>query len=99
MQVSEVMTREVEVISPDASLGKPHAKWMTSTLACCRCAMGRLVGIITDRDITVRATSIGDPDVTRVDDHDRGSLVVSRATMSKKSLAWARSNPSHAGDR
>src|SRR5690606_41459614 len=70
MQVSEVMTREVEVISPDASLREAARKMDDLNVGVLPVCDGqRLVGMITDRDITVRATSIGEsPDVTRVDE-------------------------------
>ena len=60
MRVSEVMTRHVELISPDQSIQKA---------AQCMCDMDlgvlpvtendRLVGMITDRDIAVRAVALG----------------------------------------
>ena len=76
MQVSEVMTREVEVISPDASLREAARKMDDLNVGVLPVCDGqRLVGIITDRDITVRATSIGEsPDVTRVDEIMTGEV-------------------------
>ena len=70
MKISEVMTREVEVISPDASLREAARKMDDLNVGVLPVCDGqRLVGILTDRDITVRATSIGEsPDVTRVDE-------------------------------
>lgn len=70
MKVSEVMTREVEVVSPDASLREAARKMDDLNVGVLPVCDGqRLVGILTDRDITVRATSIGEsPDVTRVDE-------------------------------
>jgi len=70
MKVSEVMTREVEVISPDASLREAARKMDDLNVGVLPVCDGqRLVGMLTDRDITVRATSIGEsPDVTRVDE-------------------------------
>lgn len=70
MKVSEVMTREVEVISPDASLREAARKMDDLNVGVLPVCDGqRLVGILTDRDITVRATAIGEsPDVTRVDE-------------------------------
>jgi CBS domain-containing protein len=60
MRVSEVMTRHVELISPDQSIQKA---------AQCMCDMDvgvlpvsendRLVGMVTDRDIAVRAVAEG----------------------------------------
>ncbi len=70
MKVSEVMTREVEVISPDASLREAARKMDDLNVGVLPVCDGqRLVGMLTDRDITVRATSVGEsPDVTRVDE-------------------------------
>jgi CBS domain-containing protein len=60
MRVSEVMTRHVELIGPEQSIQKA---------AQCMCDMDvgalpvaendRLVGMVTDRDITVRAVALG----------------------------------------
>lgn len=67
--VSEVMTRNVQVVSPQETLRR--AAQMMDDLnvgALPVCDGERLVGMITDRDITVRATSAGaDPDETAVD--------------------------------
>jgi CBS domain-containing protein len=59
-RIAEVMTRDVEVISPDESLQR--AAQMMDELnvgALPVCEGKNLVGMITDRDITVRATAIG----------------------------------------
>jgi CBS domain-containing protein len=59
-RISEVMTRNVEVIHPDESLQR--AAQMMDELnvgALPVCEGKELVGMITDRDITVRATAIG----------------------------------------
>ncbi len=60
MRVGEVMSRSVEWIGPDATL-QEAAEMMKSLdvgpLPVCE--NDRLVGIITDRDITVRATAEG----------------------------------------
>lgn len=68
MKVSEVMTRDVQVIMPDRSV-RDAAKLMDDLNIGVLpvCDGERIVGIITDRDITVRATAAGkDPDETRV---------------------------------
>ncbi len=68
MKVSEVMTRQVEVISPDDSI-QDAARLMASIDAGVL-PVGendRLVGMITDRDIAIRAVGEGrDPKQTRV---------------------------------
>jgi CBS domain-containing protein len=67
-RVSEVMTRDVVVIHPDASV--QHAAQVMDELnvgSLPVCEGGRLVGVVTDRDITVRATAVGlDPNETRI---------------------------------
>lgn len=76
MKISEVMTREVEVVSPDASLREAARKMDDLNVGVLPVCDGqRLVGILTDRDITVRATAIGEsPDVTRVDEVMSGEV-------------------------
>ena len=64
MKVSEVMTREVRVVGPDRSV-REAARLMDQLNVGVLpvCDGERLLGIITDRDITVRATAAGlDPD-------------------------------------
>jgi CBS domain-containing protein len=69
MLVSDVMTRGVECISPDATLQEAAAKMKAldvGPLPVCG-PNDKLVGMITDRDITVRAVSDGrDPATARV---------------------------------
>ncbi len=67
--VSEIMTTDVQVISPRASL-QSAAQLMdqlnVGSLPVCE--DGRLLGIVTDRDITVRGTAVGFcPSSTRTD--------------------------------
>lgn len=71
MQVSMVMTKDPEVIRPDANL-QEAAETMhqldIGPLPVCD-SRGRLVGMLTDRDITVRSTALGrDPFTTLVRD-------------------------------
>ena len=71
MQIKDVMTRNVEVIRPDAPL--QQAAEMMSRLnvgSLPVCDGERLLGMITDRDITVRATAVGG---------DPGSIAVREA--------------------
>jgi uncharacterized membrane protein/CBS domain-containing protein len=71
MQVREVMTRGVECIHPGASLQEAARKMRecgVGSLPVCG-DHGRLVGMVTDRDMTVRAVAEGlDPWTTRVRD-------------------------------
>lgn len=60
MRVSEVMTRGVECTSPDATLQEAAAKMKSLDVGPLPvCENDRLVGMVTDRDITVRATAEG----------------------------------------
>jgi CBS domain-containing protein len=66
--ISEVMTRDVTVVCPADSVRRAAqmmAEWNVGALPVCDGT--RLVGMITDRDITVRSTANGKaPDATRV---------------------------------
>jgi CBS domain-containing protein len=68
MQLKQVMTRNVEVIHPDAPLAEAAKKMDELNVGPLPVCDGeRLVGMLTDRDITVRATSAGrDPKTTPV---------------------------------
>jgi len=70
MQLKEVMTRGVEVIAADASLREAAARMQALDVGLLPVSAGdELVGMLTDRDITVRATAAGDnPLTTRVRD-------------------------------
>lgn len=70
MRVSDVMTRGVECVGPDATLQEAAAKMKALEVGPLPvCDEGRLVGVVTDRDITVRATAAGDaPAEARVAD-------------------------------
>jgi CBS domain-containing protein len=70
MQVKEVMTRQVEVISPEATLQEAAQKMAALDVGPLPvCTGDRLVGMLTDRDITIRATATGrDPATTKVRD-------------------------------
>jgi CBS domain-containing protein len=71
MRVSEVMTRSVTCIHPDASLQEAAAKMKSLDIGPLPICDGnrRLVGMLTDRDITVRSTAEGeDPTAIRVRD-------------------------------
>jgi CBS domain-containing protein len=68
--VADVMTRDVEVVGPDDTL--QHAAQLMDELnvgSLPVCNGKQLLGMITDRDITVRATAAGlSPDSTCVSD-------------------------------
>ena len=70
MLLREVMTPHVEVIHPDATLKEAAEKMKALNVGPVPvCDGDRLQGMLTDRDITVRATAAGrDPNTTRVRD-------------------------------
>jgi len=68
MQLKFVMTKEVEVVHPDSSVQEAAAKMKDLDVGPMPVCDGeRLVGMVTDRDISVRATAEGkDPNGTPV---------------------------------
>jgi CBS domain-containing protein len=70
MQLKEVMTRDVEVIHPEATLQEAAEKMDALNVGPLPVCDGtRLVGMLTDRDMVVRAISAGrDPKTTKVRD-------------------------------
>jgi CBS domain-containing protein len=62
MKVKDLMTRSVECTRPDASLREAAEKMKALDVGPLPvCENDRLVGMLTDRDITVRATAEGVP--------------------------------------
>jgi len=70
MELREIMTRDVEVVSAGASLKEAAGKMKSLDVGLLPvCDGDRLQGILTDRDITIRATADGrDPKKTKVTD-------------------------------
>jgi CBS domain-containing protein len=70
MQLKDVMTPGVEVIAPDASIYEAAEKMRHLDIGPLPvCEDNRLIGMLTDRDITVRAVAAGrDPVTTLVRD-------------------------------
>src|SRR3712207_8968 len=70
MKLSEIMTRNVEVVRPDATLQEAAQKMKNLDVGPLPVCDGRKVqGMLTDRDITIRATAAGlDPKTTKVRD-------------------------------
>jgi CBS domain-containing protein len=68
MKVGDVMTRAVDVIHPDATLDEAAEKMKRLDVGPLPvCDGDRLLGMITDRDITIRATAESrDPMTTQV---------------------------------
>jgi CBS domain-containing protein len=70
MKVGEVMTANVVTIGPEATLTEAARRMRVLDVGPLPVSDGgRLVGMLTDRDIAVRATAEGcDPETTRVSD-------------------------------
>jgi len=70
MHLREVMSKEVEIIHPDASVKEAAVRMRGLNIGGLPvCDGDRLVGFVTDRDITVRTTAEGrDPAKTKVSD-------------------------------
>ena len=70
MELRDIMTRDVEVVSAGASLKEAASKMKRLDVGLIPvCDGDRLQGILTDRDITIRATADGrDPKKTKVAD-------------------------------
>jgi len=70
MQVKEIMTRGVECANPDTTVKEAARKMRDLGVGPLPiCDNDRLVGLVTDRDIVIRAVAEGkDPSATRVRD-------------------------------
>ena len=69
-KVADIMTREVETIGPTATVLEVAERMKSSNIGSIPvCQDSRLIGTITDRDITIRVTAEGrDPHTTTVRD-------------------------------
>jgi CBS domain-containing protein len=68
MKVKEIMTKEVEILHPDDSLKEAAQKMRVRNVGFLPvCDGDRLVGVLTDRDITLRAMAEGMNPNTRID--------------------------------
>ena len=70
MQLKDVMTKVVEVVRPEETLRQAAAKMRSADVGSLPvCDGAKVLGMLTDRDIVVRAAAEGhDPDATRVDE-------------------------------
>jgi CBS domain-containing protein len=60
MKLKDVMTRDVEIISPDATIQEAAAKMKALDIGPLPVGEGgHLLGMVTDRDLTIRATAEG----------------------------------------
>ncbi|MBV9492087.1 MAG: CBS domain-containing protein [Verrucomicrobia bacterium] len=68
MKLKDIMTTQVEVVRPDTSIVEAAGKMRSQDVGSLPVVEGqRLVGVITDRDITIRVTAEGrDPKSTTV---------------------------------
>ena len=68
MQLREIMTRDVEVIRPETSVSEAAQKMRSLDVGALPVCEGQqLVGMVTDCNITIRATAFGhDPNTTPV---------------------------------
>lgn len=84
MNVSEIMSTELITCSPNETVPQAAQKLLREDIGACPVVdQDRLVGIITDRDITLRAVSKGmDVNSTRVGDIMSTNLVVGNPQMS-----------------
>ncbi len=84
MQLKNVMTRRVEVIHPDGTLQEAAQKMKALDVGLLPvCEGDRLRGVLTDRDITVRATAEGrDPRTTKVHEVMTPEVVYAREEQS-----------------
>jgi CBS domain-containing protein len=77
MQLREIMTRDVEVIRPETSVSEAAQKMRSLDLGALPVCEGqRLVGMVTDRFITIRATAYGhDPNTAPVRNYMSSDLI------------------------
>ena len=70
MKLKDIMSTEVEIVRPDASIQEAAEKMRSLDVGALPVCDGRrLIGMITDRDITIRATAAArDPKTTLVRD-------------------------------
>jgi len=70
MQMRDIMTRNVEIVSPDTSIQEAARKMRSFDVGILPvCENQQCIGVITDRDITIRSTAEGfDPASTYVNE-------------------------------
>lgn len=68
MQIRDIMTRQIECCQPESTLREAAEKMRTHNVGVMPiCEGSRILGMLTDRDITVRAVAEGrDPNSTQV---------------------------------
>jgi CBS domain-containing protein len=68
MKINEIMSRDVEVVHPDSPIQEAASKMKTLDIGSLPvCDNHRLLGVVTDRDIAIRAVAVGrNPASTKV---------------------------------
>jgi CBS domain-containing protein len=94
MLVHDYMTRDVECVTPEAALKAAAERMRICNVGLLPvCEKGRLVGLLTDRDIAVRAVNRGlDPLKTRVRDVMSRNAAVCRDDQELASAARTMEN-------
>src|SRR5262245_932447 len=89
MDISEVMTRDVEVVRPDSTLQEAAQKMKAIDVGSLPVCDGRkLQGMLTDRDLTIRAVAEGrNPAETRVRDVMTANIVYGRTGQDVREIA------------
>jgi CBS domain-containing protein len=89
MDISQVMTRQVEVVRPDATIQEAAQKMKSIDVGSLPVCDGRkLQGMITDRDVTIRAVAEGrNPSETRVREVMTADIVYGRTGQDVKEIA------------
>jgi CBS domain-containing protein len=89
MDVSRVMTRKVEVVRPDATIQEAAQKMKDIDVGSLPVCDGtKLQGMVTDRDMTLRAVAEGrNPRETRVRDVMTADVVYGRTGQDIKEIA------------
>lgn len=86
-KVNEVMTRDIHIASPDQTLAEAAAEMAKADIGCLPVGhQDKLVGMITDRDIVIRAVADGDMECT-VDDIVTDDVVCVTADMTTAEAA------------
>jgi CBS domain-containing protein len=77
MQLREIMTTDVEVIRPETSVSEAAQKMRSLDVGALPvCGGQQVVGMVTDCNITIRATAFGhDPNTTPVCHHMSSDLI------------------------
>jgi len=90
MQIRDIMTQPVCDISPEATLHEAAQTMKSADVGVLPvCRDDKLIGLITDRDITVRAVAEGrDPDATRVSEAMTPDLIFCYDDESVEAAAW-----------